>query len=45
MDIQTAAILGAWIFATATVVAKNVAGGFMVVSLLIALFVTGCFFL
>lgn len=40
MSNQTAIIIGAWIFAAATVLAKNVSGGFMLVAFIVAIIVS-----
>jgi hypothetical protein len=40
MDSQAAAVLGVWLFATATAISKQVNGGFMFVAFVVAIFVT-----
>jgi hypothetical protein len=43
MDTTTAAILGVWIFATATALTKHVGGPFMLMSFIVALIITGVY--
>jgi hypothetical protein len=40
MDIQAAAILGAWLFAASTAISKQVSGWFMIVAFIAAMSIT-----